>query len=100
MDTVKPTVVYAADEVIKAIRRGLVPIHIADKFFKWKADVQELGIREVRKIIGYHDEPVKASEVGRRSVRLNQAWRLFYIETETGECYVIAVEEINKHEYK
>ncbi len=32
MDTVKPTVVYAAAEVIKAIRRGLVPIHIANTY--------------------------------------------------------------------
>jgi len=78
----------------------LVPVHIADKFFKWKMDVQGMGIQEVRKVTGYHDEPVKGSEIGRRSVRLNQAWRLFYVESETGEFYVIAVEEINHHEYK
>jgi proteic killer suppression protein len=96
----KPTVVYAADGVIRAIRKGLVPVHIADKFFKWKMDVQGMGIREVRKVTGYHDEPVKGSEIGRRSVRLNQAWRLFYVESETGEFYVVAVEEINHHEYK
>lgn len=96
----KPTVVYAAKTVIRAIRKGLIPMYIIDKFFKWKADVQSLGIQEARKVPGYHDEPVKGSEVGRRSVRLNQAWRLFYLEEETGECHVIAVEEINKHEYK
>jgi toxin HigB-1 len=96
----KRTVVFAAESVVKAIRKGLVPLHIAHKFLKWKTDVQNLGIREVRKYPGYHDEPIKGSETGRRSVRLNQAWRLFYLEKETGECHVIAVEEINKHDYK
>lgn len=96
----KVTTVLVAQEVVKAIRRGLVPLHIAHKFLKWKTDVQKLGIREVRKSPGYHDEGLKGVDAGRRSVRLNQAWRLFYIETETSTCNIIAVKEINKHEYR
>ncbi len=96
----KITTVFVSDDVVKAIRRGLIPLHISHKFFKWKADVQTLGIREVRKTPGYHDEGLKGAESGRRSVRLNQAWRLFYVENDTDICHIIAVQEINKHEYK
>ena len=96
----KRTVVYASKGVVRAIRKGLIPVHIVNKFLKWKMDVQGHGIQEIRKIPGYHDEPIKGSETGRRSVRLSKAWRLFYIETSDAEFHIVAVEEINHHEYK
>lgn len=38
----------------------------------WQEAVELVGLPEVMKAKGYHDEPFK----GRRSVRLNQAYRL------------------------
>ena len=95
-----PSVVYVSVSLLKAIRKGSIPEFITDKFYKWRRDVELLGIRKTREISSYHDEPVKGSTTERRSVRLNQAWRLFYVETETKECHIIAVEEINKHIYR
>ena len=96
----KPTVVYVSESIVKALRKRLIPVFIADKFYKWRKDVELLGIRATRKIPSYHDEPIKGSATKRRSVRLNQGWRLFYVESEKGECHIIAVEEINKHDYR
>ena len=57
------------------------------------------GVWEVRKLPGYHDEPLKGDRRGQRSIRLNRAYRLIYEEDEHGEVLVIAVMEVNKHEY-
>ena len=61
--------------------------------------VEESGIREVRKFKGFHDEPLKGSRRGQRSVRLNKAYRAIYVEHEEGEIELIEVLEVNKHEY-
>lgn len=57
------------------------------------------GIWEVRKLPGYHDEPLKGQRLGQRSIRLNRAYRLIYEEDERGEVLVIGVMEVSKHEY-
>ena len=53
----------------------LVPEVIRRKFRLWVALVEESGIREVRKHKGFHDEPLKGTRRGQRSVRLNRAYR-------------------------
>ena len=78
---------------------GRVPEVIARKFRIWVALVEESGIREMRKCKGFHDEPLKGKLQGRRSVRLNGAYRAIYVEHETGEVELIEVLEVNKHEY-
>jgi proteic killer suppression protein len=74
-----------------------LPINIVSSLRNWTRTVQKIGIRETRKLPGYHDEPLKGHRKGQRSVRLNRAYRAFYIETKEGiELTVIGV---NKHEY-
>ena len=63
--------------------------------------VEILGINEVRKISGYHDEPLKDKRKHKRqrSIRLSKAYRAFYTEYKHEGINTISIEEINKHEY-
>ena len=65
----------------------------------WIASVRELGILEVRKVRGYHDEPLKGKRLGQRSVRLNRAYRIIYHQTQRGSEEVIELLEVTNHEY-
>ena len=76
-----------------------LPIIIKDAVLIWINTVENLGLREVRKIKGYHDEPLKGTRTGQRSVRLNKAYRLFYSEDDSGTIHLIVIEEVNEHEY-
>ena len=57
------------------------------------------GLSTVRKITGYHDEPLKGTRVGQRSIRLNRSYRAIYEVDQSGVVHFIAVLEVNKHEY-
>jgi toxin HigB-1 len=87
----------------KDIRK--VPLHIQLKLFGWVDDVEERGLEEVRKIPGYHDEPLKGKRKGQRSIRLSLSYRAIYItkksEGELAGEFVefVSVEEVHKHEY-
>lgn len=83
--------------VEKELRR--LPSYVVDKFYQWIEAVYEDGIREVRKVPGYHDEPLKGSRLGQRSVRLTKAYRVIYSEHKNGEIEIILVREVNKHDY-
>ncbi len=74
-----------------------LPNHIVTKLQKWAEDVEEFGIKEIRKIHGYHDEPLQAGRKDQRSIRLSKAYRAFYIEHKNQ--ITIEVMEVNKHEY-
>ena len=76
-----------------------VPLQIKESLFIWAQTVEELGIREARKLPGYHDEPLKGSRAGQRSVRLNRAYRAIYEESSEGKLILITVVEVNKHDY-
>ena len=75
-----------------------VPPFIAIKLQAWIDIIGPDGIREARKIKGYHDEPLKGNRRGQRSIRLNQAYRAIYIE-KNAEIDFIEVQEVNKREY-
>lgn len=66
-----------------------LPKHIVFKFYTWVEFLSEVGLLEVRKSSGFHDEPLKGNRKGQRSIRLNKSYRAIYIE----------VLEINNHEY-
>lgn len=83
--------------VIKSIRK--LPDFVIDKLNAWVRSVESYGIREVRKVSGYHDEPLKGQRKGQRSIRLTKAYRAIYSEYRDGELEIILVEEVNKHEY-
>lgn len=70
----------------------------AEELRIWVAAVEQLGLEEVRKVPGYHDEPLAGDRAGQRSIRLNQAYRAFYVVV-NGAAKFVSVQEVNKHEY-
>jgi len=85
------------DKVRKRLKR--LPIHIVRNLQRWALQVEAVGIAEVRKIPGYHDEPLSGGRQGQRSVRLSKHYRVFYIEIDDDHIKLIQVEEVNKHDY-
>ena len=77
-----------------------LPLFIKEAVAIWSTSVEEDGIRKVRQLPGYHDEPLFGVHRGQRSVRLNRAYRLFYSQDEQMRTITITVLEVNKHEYK
>lgn len=76
-----------------------LPKNIRKKLQSWVRNVEQLGIREVRKIPGYHDELLKGTRYGQRSVRLSRSYRIIYIEERDGLVNIIEVLEVNNHDY-
>jgi toxin HigB-1 len=76
-----------------------VPVQVAKKLRIWIAAVETFGLEEVRKVPGYHDEPLKGARKGQRSIRLNQAYRAIYVIKSNSTVEFAAVEEVNKHRY-
>jgi len=74
-----------------------VPEHVAVHLAKWVEDVEHRGLDEVRKVPGYHDEPLHGKRKGERSIRLTRAYRAIYKIYET-QVKFIEVQEVNKHE--
>lgn len=75
-----------------------VPLPIAIKLQAWIQDVGERGLNEVRKIKGYHDEPLQGKRKGQRSIRLNVAYRAIYV-VKSGVISFVEIQEVNKHDY-
>jgi proteic killer suppression protein len=75
-----------------------VPQHVAVHLTKWVEDVEHRGLDDVRKVPGYHDEPLQGKRKGERSIRLTRAYRAIY-RIHEAEVKFIEVQEVNKHEY-
>lgn len=75
-----------------------VPVHVAVKFQDWVEDVEDRGLEEVRKIPGYHDEPLKGALKGLRSIRLSKGYRAYY-KIVKDRVEFISVERVDKHVY-
>lgn len=88
-------VVY--NKVEKQLKK--LPHFVVFKLLTWAKSVETKGVREIRKIPGYHDEPLKGERFGQRSIRLSKGYRAIYTEMTDGEINLIAIEEVNKHEY-
>ena len=88
-------------ELAKNAQKDLVkvPNFIKEKLLLWIDAIERLGIHEVRKIPGFHDEPLKGDRKGQRSIRLNKAYRAIYVEGQRKEVHIISIIEVNKHEY-
>ena len=71
---------------------------MATKLLIWVDDVRERGLEEVRRTPGYHDEPLKGSRAGQRSIRLSKQWRAIY-EVHAGAAKFVMVEEVTPHKY-
>lgn len=76
-----------------------MPIYISIKLFEWINAVSHDGLLEVRKQPGYHDEPLKGTRQGQRSIRLSRAYRAIYELSENGKMKIVEIVEVNKHDY-
>jgi proteic killer suppression protein len=77
---------------------GNGPVHVAQKLQNWVEDVEERGVEAVRKIYGYHDEPLKGALKGQRSIRLNKGYRAYYRVVKDAVEF-LRVEGVDKHVY-
>lgn len=86
-------------QLTKQVEKELekLPQYIVLKLAAWIEDVGIKGISEVRKLPGYHDEPLKGQRKGQRSIRLSKQYRAIYVIFEN--IALIKVLEVNKHEY-
>lgn len=75
------------------------PRHIVRRLQGWVHTVQTEGLAKVRRIPGYHDEPLQGQRAGQRSVRLNRQWRAIYVLEDDGDITFISVEEVTPHDY-
>lgn len=89
--------VRLSSKAIKDLKK--VPTFIAIKLGAWIEDVGHRGLSEVRKIPGYHDEPLQGSRKGQRSIRLNIAYRAIYVVNKAGVVSFVEIQEVNKHDY-
>jgi proteic killer suppression protein len=85
------------DKVEKQLKK--IPDYVVDKLRAWAISVEMVGLNEVRKIPGYHDEPLKGDRKGQRSIRLTKAYRAIYIQEKEGIINLVIIEEVSKHEY-
>jgi proteic killer suppression protein len=76
-----------------------LPSVIVDKIYLRALRIKLIGLVETRKIKGLHDEPLKRNRKGERSVRLNDQYRLIYIEICNENVILVKVIEVNKHDY-
>lgn len=93
----KPVEILASKKFEKQL--GKIPKYIKEAVLVWIATVEEEGLQDVRKLKGYHDEPLKGDRKGQRSVRLNRAYRLIYKEDNKGNLIIILILEVHKHDY-
>lgn len=89
--------VEISEQAKKQLRR--VPRHIAVRLYGWIESIEEEGLECTRRRPGLHDEPLKGSREGQRSIRINRAYRAIYRVVSTEEIEVVRVEEVNKHDY-
>lgn len=87
--------------IAKRARRDFdrAPQRIQRALQEWVAAVEAEGMLQVRKIPGYHDEPLHGDRRGQRSVRLGRQWRAVYTESESAELIIVMVEEVTPHAY-
>lgn len=89
-------VVEVAISVMKNLHT--IPLPIKKKLLIWVAAIEERGLNEVRKIPGYHDEPLKGNRKGQRSIRLNKQWRAIY-RVINKKIEFVLIEEVIPHDY-
>lgn len=76
-----------------------LPRSIKEAVFLWRDAVERIGLPDVRRAKGYHDEPLKGQRKGERSIRLSRSYRLIYREDNQTDVVIVGVQEVNKHEY-
>ena len=77
----------------------LAPPHVRRKLKAWIESVSKDGLDDVRKIRGFHDEPLKGKRKGQRSIRLSRSYRAIYKVLSDGTLWFAQLEEVTKHGY-
>jgi len=93
----KSLVFVMADRLAKDLQR--VPAWIESKLLAWMKAVRLQGLEVVRRIPGYHDEPLKGLREGQRSIRLNRSYRAIYEVTDQETIRIVEIKEVTKHDY-
>ena len=91
------TRVIIAKDARKALKK--LPFYVIKKLNLWAQSVARNGLDEVRKLPGYHDEPLKGQRKGQRSIRLSKTYRAIYVVKIDNSIEFVSVEEVNKHDY-
>lgn len=76
-----------------------IPQHVVSKLKAWIDAFETEGLEEVRKIPGYHDEPLRGQRSGERSIRLSKSYRAIYTIRQDHTIEFVMIEEVNKHDY-
>ncbi len=76
-----------------------VPVHVAVKLGAWIRLVELCGLRDARRVPGFHDEPLRGKRKGQRSIRLSRKYRAIYTLSEQGNVELVTVEEVTPHDY-
>ena len=90
------TRVKLTKQVRKQVRK--LPVHVVAKLIAWSEAVEADGLEAIRRIPGFHDEPLKGKRHGQRSIRLSKSYRAIYRIVRNGVEFV-NVEEVSKHAY-
>ena len=77
----------------------LAPPQVRSKLKVWINGVSKDGLEEMRKIPGFHDEPLRGKRKGQRSIRLSRSYRAIYKVLSDGTLWFAEVEEVTKHGY-
>lgn len=88
--------VVISKKALKDLKK--VPRVILDKLQSWIEAIELEGLQEVRKLPGFHDEPLKGKRKGQRSIRLNRSYRAIYT-IKSDKVEFVLIEEVNKHDY-
>jgi len=89
--------VYLSKQAQKQFKK--LPTHIRQALRTWANLINAHGIGSMRKISGYHDEPLKGQRVNQRSSRLSKGYRVIYQEEHALEIITVMVLEVHKHDY-
>ena len=76
-----------------------MPVYIVEKLLHWVKLVKQEGLQKARLVKSFHDEPLKGTRKGQRSIRLNSAYRAIYCEKFQGKVEFVEIQEVNKHGY-
>ena len=90
------TRVVLSERVRKQIRK--LPAHVVAKLIAWTESVEVDGLELVRRIPGFHDEPLRGKRKGQRSIRLSRSFRAIYRIVSDG-VDIVRVEEVRRHVY-
>lgn len=78
---------------------GGLPWFILEKFRSWVDAIERDGAVSVRQLKGFRDKPLQGNRKGQRSVRLNRAYRVIYVERWDGDIGLVLVIQVDKHGY-